>query len=87
MHTSLYLLALVLVAMSPAPAKKLSCGAVCTNPYKQCGGRCMSKRGHVHPHHCGWCRYHWDLSHSELAEVLVTRTQTRQHREKHENLH
>lgn len=87
MHIFLYLLALVLVAMSPAPAKKQICGAVCTNPYKQCGGQCMIKRGHVHAHRCGWCRYQWDLSHAELAEVLVARAQTRQHKEKHRNFH
>jgi hypothetical protein len=45
---------------SSSPEKVPQCGSVCVNMYKQCGGHCTKKRGHVSLHRCGWCRYTWE---------------------------
>lgn len=52
---------------NPSPVKVGQCGSVCVNMYKQCGGYCTKKRGHVSQHRCGWCRYTWERSVTERS--------------------
>ena len=51
----------------------IRCEAVCSNMFKQCGGVCMKKRGHLGPHTCHHCHYRWNLSTEELSQVLAPR--------------
>jgi hypothetical protein len=69
--------ALLLLMMSLHPAKRQLCGAMCTNPYKRCGGECTIKQGHLRPHRCGWCHSQWALSYRELAAACLARQQAR----------
>lgn len=52
------------------------CESVCINMYKNCGGWCNKKHGHMSPHRCGYCRYTWELSNIERAARLSQREQS-----------
>jgi len=52
---------------SSSPEMVPQCGSVCVNMYKQCGGYCTKKRGHMSQHRCGWCRSTWERSVTERS--------------------
>jgi hypothetical protein len=79
---SVFVPSLLLLAVFSTPSQKWRrCEATCGNMYKNCGGQCLKKRGHLSPHTCCFCHFKWRLSPEELAEALHLREAARSHRE------
>jgi hypothetical protein len=79
---SMFVLSLLFLAVLSMPSQKeRRCEEPCRNMYKNCGGYCNKKHGHLVPHCCNTCHFRWSLSPIELAEALHQREAARSHRE------